>query len=61
MDEIEVKIRIFSEGHEKAGDGYLDLINGIDGCVIVTTDVDERQIMINIEQLKLALRKMTMK
>lgn len=59
VEGIEVKIRLFA--HDIELGGYLDLVNGIDGYVIVTTDCDERQIMINIEHLKLALRKMTCK
>lgn len=58
MEEIEVKIRIFSIDNDGP---YMDLINGTEGNVIIHSDIDERGMQINIEQLKLALRKITAK
>jgi hypothetical protein len=57
-EEMDVKIRIFSRDETNV---YLDLINGDDGYLYLRTDIDQRDMAINIEQLRLALRKLVTK
>jgi len=58
LDEIEVKIRIFCIEHDGM---YIDLINGTEGNIILHSDIDERGMQINLEQIRLAIRKLTAK
>ena len=62
MEEIEVKIRIFEESigdsHKKS---YIEFLNGDDGNVYISTDIDQRDLSFNIEQIRLALKKMMAK
>jgi hypothetical protein len=56
--EMEVMIKCWGKNENE----HLTIINGSDDKhIYVTTDSDQRQIEINIEELKLALRKMTAK
>jgi hypothetical protein len=56
--EVEVRIKIWGKN---AGE-FVDILNGSDEQhIYITTDSDERQIEINLDELKLALRKMTCK